>query len=190
MAYSFNDEDKTVNEFKENIPFGKHEVQITGAMAEVTEAGKDYIAVGVVDVDGVEDEVRLWFTGGASNISFNTLRQVAVHCADDEEAKEAARNKVDACKDNDELAAVISELCSGKKVWYTKYYDATRTYQTENGTFRSINKNIYGYEPKLKPELMPKDTAPAKTAADLVGGEDVTGTDAAAGIPKDEDWAK
>lgn len=189
MAFNFSDEDKTVSEFKENIPFGKHEVQITGAIADVTEAGKDFIAVGIVDVDGVEDEVRLWFTGGASNISFNTLRQVAVHCADTEEAKEEARQKVDAVQNGDDLAALISELCSGKKVWYTKYYDPSRTYTTENGTFRSINKNIYGYEPKLKPELMPTNTAPATSAADLVGGEELKG-DAAAGIPKDEDWAK
>lgn len=157
MAFNFSDEDKEVREFQESLPFGVSVVQVTGAIADQNDNGKEFIEVGVVNEAGVEDSVKLWFTGGASNISFNTLRQIAVHCSDDEEAKAAARDRIDAVKDSQELADAISEICSGKQIWYTKYYDAQgRTYTNGYGTFKSINENIYSYEPKLKPELMPK----------------------------------
>ena len=190
MSYQFNDDDKEVREFAETMPFGITVVQVTGALADQTEKGVDFIEVGVVAENGVEDSAKLFFTGGASNISFNTLRQIAVHCAETEEAKEAARQRVDAVKDGDELAAVISELCTGKQIWFTKYYDAKgRTFTNEHGTFKSINKNVLGYEPKLKTELMPKpanDDGEAKEVDTPFG----KATDAGATVPKDGDWAK
>jgi hypothetical protein len=72
--------------------------------------------------------------------------------------------------------------CIGKKCWFTKYPDPKRTYEAADGSIKkSINKNIYGYAPKLREDLMPKqdtvadvDTDKPITAADL-GGEDVSG---------------
>lgn len=186
MAHTFNDDEKEVREFAQSMPFGVNVVQITGAISDQTEKGTEFIEVGVVNEQGVEDSAKLYFTGGASNISFNNLRQLAVHCVgEDEEAKEAARKKVDEAKDTDELATIISELCTGKSAWFTKYYDAKgSTFTNEFGTFKSVQKNVLGYEPKLKPELMPK---PADNQGDpLAGAEPATG-EAADNIPSN--WA-
>lgn len=189
MAFEFNDESKKVQDFKETIPFGVSEVQFAGAIADQTEAGKEFIEVAVVNKDGIEDSARLWFVSEQSgNISFNTLRQILVHAAKDDKAKEEARQKADAVKDSQELCDLLNERLAGAKFWFTKYFDASRTYEAQNGeTRRSINKNVYGYEPKLKPELMPK---PANEQGDpLAGAEDVTNDpDVAAGIP--DDWSK
>lgn len=159
MAYKFNEEDKAVTEFKESIPFGVHKVKITGVIPDVTDAGKDFIEVGVITDDGLETSVRCWFTGGASNISFNTLRQIAVHNAKDEEGRDKRADAIDSVKDTDELGILLNDMLMGGECWISKFYDPTRTYQAKDGSTRkSVNTNIYGYEPKLKPNLMPRPT--------------------------------
>lgn len=192
MSYSFTEEDKEVKEFKESISFGVHKVQFLGATAEETDAGKDFIAVGIVSEDGIEDEARLWFVGGASNISFNTLRAIVVHNAKEAD-KEKAGAEADACKDTQELAdLLIKYLEGGGELWYTKFYDPKRTYTTDNGTFRSINKNIYSYPPKSRPDLMPNPEAEAKTADDLLEEPFQSGTpvDATTKAQIPDNWAK
>jgi hypothetical protein len=183
MAYDFKSEDKEVREYSESLPFGISEVQIMQAETGTSEKGSDFIELTVTDKDGIEDKARFWFTGGAVQISFNNIRQIAVHCAKDEEEKAAAREAIDSASNSDDLASYLNEKCIGGQVWFTKYYDPERTYTTGKGTFRSINKNVIGYQPKLKPELMPQKvrqggdaTAPASEADSL-----------AADIPKD--WA-
>lgn len=197
MAFKFSDEDKEVKDFTETIPFGVHEVQFTGAIAGETDAGKDFIEIGVVAKDGLEDSARLWFVGGASNISFNTANQVAVHQGKDEEEKVTIRERVEAVNDSQELVDILNDVCASGKLWFSKYYDPKRTYQNQKGeTRQSINKNIYGYEPKAKPELM---TSPenqplskddpnfaTKLAASTKNGK----ADAASNVPSDDDWAK
>lgn len=188
MAHQFNDDEKEVREFSDNIPFGITVVQVTGAIADVNQNDKEFIEVGVISENGVEDSAKFWFTGGASNISFNNLRTIAVHCAETDELKEKARQAVDAVKDSQELADLISEICTGKKVWFTKYYDAKgSTFTNEYGTFKSTNKNVLGYEPKLREDLMPQKTedTPFGPATDVTPP-----TDAASTVPKDADWAK
>lgn len=158
MAYNFNEEDKEVQEFNERIGFGRTKVQFQGAVAETTEQGKDYIEVMVMDSEGVEETARVWFVGGAAKISFNTLRQIIVHNGKDEAEKERLRQLADGAKDTSELADILNNECASGELWFTKYYDPSRTYTAADGsTRRSINKNIYGYEPKLKPELMPQE---------------------------------
>lgn len=149
-------DDKEVKEFQQGIPFGVSTVQFTGAVADKTEADKDFIEVGVVDKNGVEDSARLWFVGGAVNISFNTIRQICVHNAKPEN-KDKARDAVDAAEDTEALASLMNEIVgNGGELWFTKYYDPKRTYQAQNGeTKRSVNKNVYGYEPNERPDLMP-----------------------------------
>lgn len=185
MSYDFGDKDKEVREFSESMPFGISIVQIMQVEAVTDANGKDYIEITVTNKDGIEDTARNYFTGGAVNISFNALRQIAVHVAKDEEEKQAARDAVDATNNTEELAAYLNEKAIGGEVWFTKYYDAARTYTTENGTFKSINKNVLGYEPKLKTELMPQK-APAGGNEQFPGAQPATG-DAAANVPKD--WA-
>lgn len=184
MAYQFSDDDKAAtDDFQERIPFGVSEVKLVGATAGQTDDGKDFIELTVADNNGLEDNARVWFTGGASPYSFQTIRQIVVHTVADAD-KEKARMAVESCKDTDDLVDLLNTKCVGKQLWFTKYYDANRTYVNKNGeTKRSINNNIYGYEPKLKPELMPDDQQPLN-ANDFPGDEKPTG-EAANNIPNE-----
>lgn len=186
MAYNFSDEDKAAtSDFQDRIPFGVHEVQFVGASAGETEANKDYIDVTVADASGVEERVRVWFTGGASPYSFQTLRQIAVHTAKTDDAKEKARMAVENTKNTDELANLLNKNCVGGSLWFTKYYDPSRTYDSNGQTRRSINTNVYGYEPKPKPELMPSD---AENVQKTFPGAKPDDAEAAGSVPPDSAW--
>lgn len=167
-TYKFDEQTKEVREFKERLPFGISDVTIedikTGKMED---SGKHYIAVSVKAVDGdAEEEVRLWLTSSvAANISFNALRDIAVHDAKTESTKESRRKAIDAITDSEELVTLIGKLKS-PQAWVTKYYDKERTYTDNTGkTRRSVNTNLLGYKPKLKPELMPVQEMPTAEAA-------------------------
>lgn len=156
MAYQFNDEDKVEREFAEKLPYGVSKVQLVGATAGETDDGKDWIDLEITTEDGIEDTARVWFTGKAAPYSFNTLRQIAVHQGKDDAEKEKIRAAVEACGTSDELATLLNDKVAGGELWFTKYLDPQRTWQDNDGnTRRSVNKNVYGYEPKEKPELMP-----------------------------------
>lgn len=196
MAYEFNAEDKEVKEFSERIGFGVHKVQLVGAVAGTDDKDRDYVDVTIVSEDGIEETVRQWFTGGASNISFNTLRQILVHSVDTEEKKATVRDAVDAVKNTDDLCVYLNKA-AGAELWLTKYLDPKRTYQNTAGQTRpSINTNIMGYEPRLKPELMPKtDTrvADAQTAFGPDAKEvpfESQGDAPGSTVPKKDAWAK
>ena len=156
MAYKFNDESKAVKEFGDYLPFGVHKVQLMLAEAGETDAGKPFIEINFATEDGIEDKARVWFVSDANaNISFNTLRQMLVHNTP-EGHKDKARDAVDAVKDIDELATLLNEKMMAGEFWVTKYYDPSRTYTNQAGdTKKSINTNMYGYEPKARPDLMP-----------------------------------
>lgn len=199
MAHEFNAEEKEVKQFADRIGVGVHKVQLVSAEAGITADGKDFIELNIISEDGIEESVRLWFTGGASNISFNTLRQILVHSVKDDEKKAVVRDAVDAVGNTDELVTYLNKA-AGCELWLTKYYDPKRTYQNSQGqTRRSINTNVYGYEPKLKPELMPKPAAPGSGPVDLgalgVGTEVPfsSPTDAAgsktSNVPSDDAWS-
>jgi hypothetical protein len=182
MGYQFNDEDKEVREFAETLPFGVNKVNLLLAEAGQTEAGKDYIELNFVSEQGIEDKARVWFVGKASNISFNTLLALAIHNQSTDKAKEEMRQAFESLADSEELCNLLNEKCMNGEFWVTKYYDPERTYQNNQGqTRRSINKNIYGYEPKLKPELMPRPANADGTPAD---NQTTPGNDAATNIPK------
>lgn len=179
----FNDTTKEVREPNSGnyFDYGVHRVQLgLFELGGTGEGEKEYIEVTVIDPEDGErtDTVRLWFsTDKAANYSFNTLRQIAVHNAP-EDKKDAARDAMDAVEDTAALEALLNEKLIGGECWYTKYQDPQRTYQAQDGsTRRSVNKNIYGYEPKLRPELMPKDQDQITTDnVDKIfpGAEDVT----------------
>jgi hypothetical protein len=157
MSYNFTDEDKQAEERKDYLPFGVNTVEIVGATAGETEAGKDYIEVTVKTGD-IEDNARVWFTGGAAKYSFQTIQQIVVHSAKTSADKEKARMEAEKCVNTDDMANLLNSKCVGAECWVTKYYDPTRTYTSQGGeTKKSINTNLYGYEPKLKPELMPQE---------------------------------
>lgn len=185
----FTDEQKQVKEFSQNwFGFGVHKVQIGLVENGGTEEGeKEYIEVTVMDPnDGeITDTARVWFTtDNAANYSFNTLRQIYVHNAP-EDKKDEARDTFDKVADTDEITALMNEKLIGKECWFSKYPSPDRTYQAQDGSVKkSIDKNIYGYEPKEKPELLPKDGQKEELNKTFPGAEDAAGTDGAAGIPK------
>ena len=181
-SYKFDDQIKEVREFKERLPFGITEVTLQKIEESKTDAGKHYIAATVRSADGdVEEEIRLWLTSTISaNITFNTLRDIAVHNAKTEADKEKRRKAIDATADSGELVALMQKIV-GAHAWATKYYDKERTYTDNEGkTRRSINTNLLGYQPKLKPELMPVEDMPS--AITDVMGEELTKEDLS-GIP-------
>ena len=188
MSYDFNDESKVVKEFGDYLGFGVHKVQLMLAETGETDAGKPFIEINFTTADGIEDKARVWFVSEANaNISFNTLRQMLVHNTKEAD-KDKAREAVDKVKDIDELATLLNEKMMAGEFWVTKYYDPSRTYENQSGaTKRSINTNMYGYEPKPHPELMPKPADENGDALENVnkvmpGSEEVK-ADGAGGIP-------
>ena len=158
MSYNFTDEDReTANQDRtERMPFGINVVKLVGATANENKDGKEFLEVTVANAAGLEDTAKFWFTGGASPYSLQKVQQIVVHSAKTDSAKEQAREAVQAIKDLDALASMLNSKCVGAEAWLTKYYDPSRTYQNQNGdTKRSINTELTGYEPVLKPELMP-----------------------------------
>ena len=188
MARAISDEAK---EFEGNgggqwLGFGVHEVQIMLIDMGELDSGTEYMEFTVVGKSDEEERVRLWITDKSEKYTFATLKSIYTHCAP-EDKKEAAKEALDKCKDYDEVLALLQK-CIGKQVWITKYPDPSRTYTNSQGeTKRSINTNIYGYEPKLREDLMPKDDQKEELNKTFPGAEDVTNTEAAKGIP--EDWA-
>jgi hypothetical protein len=177
MAHKFSDEAKEFEGGGNWFGFGVHEVTIGEITEGQTDGGTDYIEFTVLGDDGEEDTARVWLTEKAEKYSFNTLRSIYVHCAP-EEAKDKARDSFDKAPDSTKVVEMMNDKCVGKKCWFTKYPDPTRTYQNSAGeTKQSINKNIYGYEPKPRNDLLPKQD----TVADVTGDE--TQDDIAAGIP-------
>ncbi len=163
----FSDENKTVREFTNNyFDYGVHNVLIGEVELGQTDAGKEYIEITVVDPGNAEitDSARVWFTSDkAANYSFNVLRTIFVHNTP-EARKDEARDIFDRVQDTETLVQIMQGV-KGKECWFTKYQDPERTYTAQDGTQRkSVNKNVMGYAPKLKPELIP---APR-------GGEEIT----------------
>lgn len=185
----FNEDTKQVKEFADSnwFGFGVHKVQIAEIGLGHTDDDKEFVEIGVVGENGEEDTARVWFTTDkAANYSFNVLRQIYVHNAP-EDKKDAARDAMDGVKDTEDLVDKLQEKLLGGECWFTKYPDPQRTYQGTDGQTRpSINKNVYGYEPKLRPELLPKDQQPLNKKAldDMFPGNEKADGDATAGIPK------
>lgn len=151
------------------LPFGVTKVQIVGFSEGKTDSGKEYVEVAFVTAEGIEDRARVWFsTDAAARYSFNTLRTIFLHsCPEDE--KEKATKAIDAVPTTEKLVELIAPRLAGKEMWVTKYVDPTRTYEKNGQTFKSVNVNVYGHEPKLNEELMPKPQA-RQSVAQAVGG--------------------
>lgn len=172
----FSDDDKKVNEFSGNKFFeeGVHPVKISTITLDTTKDGKEFMAFGVVDsMDGDnehEDEVRFWFSSpGAINFSFNRIREIFVHNAPDAK-KDETRTKFDAITDTEKLEAAAQKVLIGKDAWLKVEQNPNRTYQNSAGeTKNSFDKNLTGYEPKLKSTSAP---APNNTQPITVTDDD------------------
>lgn len=189
MSYEFDDEVKTVSDYNGNyFGYGVHKVHIGQVTNDETESGSEFIEFTLLGDNDEEDTARVWFTSPKSaNYSFNVLRSIFVHNQSDDK-KEKARDAVDAVTNAKELCDLLQNVVGGE-CWFTKYESPDRTYVNKDGiTKRSIDKNIMGYEPQPKPELIRQDSQKAELNA-LEGATDITG-DKDVKIPGDKDWAK
>jgi hypothetical protein len=172
----FTDEHKTVKEFSDAnwFDYGVHKVQIAQIDLDKTENDKEFMEFSLIGENEEEDTARVWFTTDkAINYSINVLRQIFVHNAP-EAKKDEARDMFDAVGDTSELHKLLNEKLVGGNCWFSKYPSPDRTYTAQDGTVKkSIDKNIYGYEPKSRPELETKRD-------DVV---DLNDTSASSGIP-------
>lgn len=179
----FTDEDKEGTEFKDTFfKFGVHKVQIDGVVIDEDDQDREYVEVGVIDPENADTtaNVRMWLhTDGSKKFTFSRLRDLYVHNAPKEE-KENARISFDAVEDGVELIQLLDKLI-GKDAWIDVYPDPTRKYQNSKGEWKpSINTNIYGYEPKPRPELLPdttKQVDPSDYPTDGNGKDEPFGSD-------------
>lgn len=192
MPYQLSDDDKQeINNRGNYFDFGVHAVKI--GMVEPGVHGdeeKEYIEFTLLGPNEEEDTARLWFTEKAGKYSFNTMREIAVHNAKDAD-KEKARNAMDNCVTVEDLAKVFNDKVVGGECWFTVYPSKTRTYTGNDGTLKkSIDKNIYGWQPKPREDLLP-NKPDVVIDPDTVGSidlpDDKPKSDAKANIPKD--WA-
>lgn len=183
----FNDTDKLLKDiFDDRLEFGVHKVKMTVATAEKSDEGKEYIEIHIVGPkpDEIEDKARFYFVGGATNISFNEISRIIMHNTP-EAKKDAMKKKITALEDPEAMAALLNEVCTGGELWLTKYYDPKRTYTNAKGeTKKSVNTNLYGYEPKLKPELMPAPKVEANLEVPFESASDASAT-----VPAKGDWS-
>lgn len=159
----FNDAHKEVKEYSSNyFSFGVHRVTIESFGLGTTDDGKEYVEAFFFDPENVDckDSARLWFTTDKGiNNSFNTLRSIFVHNAP-EEKKDDARAVMDKVKNTAQMVEILNKTLPGKEMWFTKFFDPERTFTGKDGkVYRSTNKNVYGFRPKEKPDLMPKKDA-------------------------------
>lgn len=173
----FTDEHKTVKEFSDAnwFDFGVHKVKIAQIELGETDGGKEYLEFTVIGGNEEEDTARVWFTTDkAINYSINVVRQIYVHNAP-EDKKDAAKETFDSVADLEALHKLLNEKLVGGECWFTKYQSPDRTYTAQDGSVRkSVDKNIMGYEPKPRTDLLAK-------VDDVV---DLNSDDAALNIPK------
>ena len=148
---------------------GVYTVQIVEVTGGVTDKGSEFFEFEVVGGNGEEGKVRTYFTDAAKPYSFNTIRNIFVHNTV-EKNKDKIREMVDACEDTDALLKLCEGL-RGKDAWLlVQYTGDTYTNPTSGKSYKNVNRNLYGYEPKFTPT---PETASSKVA-EQTGGEEIT----------------
>jgi hypothetical protein len=165
----FTDEDKVEKVFNNNY-FGEgiFKVQIVSVKAGETDKGSEYFEFELVGEGGEEGNARVYFTEKAKPYSFNTIRAIFVHNAVNDAAKEKTRKAIDAVKDTDELLK-LCEALRGKECWLLVEKTGEKYTSKSNGReYDQLNKNIYGYEPKMK------NVSDATAVINEMGGGEIT----------------
>ena len=138
----------TPEETKESgyFEFGVHEVKITKTKIDKHD-NKPYAEV-FVENDSFGDRARLWLhTPDTRRISIDTVRKILVHNQADEDIKQKIREKIQQIKNLADFAALL-EKTVGCTAWFKVSEDEDRTYEKDGKVKKSINRRIYGYEPK------------------------------------------
>ena len=138
----------TPEETKESgyFEFGVHEVKIAKTKIDKHD-NKPYAEI-FVENDSAEDRARLWLhTPDTRRISIDTVRKILVHNQEDEDIKQKIREKIQQIKNLADFAALL-EKTVGCTAWFKVSEDEDRTYKKNGEIKKSINRRIYGYEPK------------------------------------------
>ena len=126
--------------------FGVHEVRIAKTKIDKHDS-KPYAEI-FVENESAEDRARLWLhTPDTRRISIDTVRRILVHNQEDENIKQKIREKIQQIKNLADFA-VLLEKTIGCTAWFKVSEDEDRTYEKDGKVKKSINRRIYGYEPK------------------------------------------
>lgn len=129
---------------------GVHEVMITSAEFFETDDKKIFLELNIIGSNDEQDTARLYFTEGAKKISLDTIRKILVHNASDDETKDKIREAYKKVTSLAQLVPFTLKLVD-KQAWY-KVEKSDKTYTSkETGEIKtSYNRNIYGFEPRMK----------------------------------------
>lgn len=150
----------TPEETKESgyFEFGVHEVKIAKTKIDKHD-NKPYAEI-FVENDSAEDRARLWLhTPDTRRISIDTVRKILVHNQEDESIKQKIREKIQQIKNLADFAALL-EKTVGCTAWFKVSEDEDRTYKKNGEIKKSINRRIYGYEPKSDTSKTQAETKP------------------------------
>lgn len=126
--------------------FGVHEVKIAKTKIDKHD-NKPYAEI-FVENESAEDRARLWLhTPNTRRISIDTVRRILIHNQENEDIKQKIREKIQQIKNLADFA-VLLEKTIGCTAWFKVSEDEDRTYEKDGKVKKSINRRIYGYEPK------------------------------------------
>jgi len=171
VKVSITDEDmapRNSNYFDEGV----HEVMIVKAERGRTDSGKDYVEFTVEGQGGESGTARLWFTTeAASNYALSILAGIAVHNKKTEEDKNKVRTAFKDIKDTDVIDDKFLKKFEQMDAWYTVQQSDRQYINNKGETKYSYDKNIYGYEPKLKSRPVTADQL--KSVSEPVDNDDI-----------------
>ena len=159
----------TADDFSDRnfFEFGIHEVTIEGAVLESLDDGREYIEIGVRGDNGESDTVRLFLsTEKAIKFHLRTLQAICVHNAKSEADKDKVRNAFIGKIDDKKIRTILDKM-EGYRAWFQVEQDPARTYTNASGEERpSLDKNIYGYQPR------PRQKTREEQVQELMGASD------------------
>lgn len=129
---------------------GVHDVTVKSAKFDKNPNGKVFVEVEVADDSDRKGSAKLWFEGGATPYSLNTIRTIFVHNAETKEDKDKLREFFKAPKSLHVISEVLPKL-TGKQCWYSSQ-KTEETYEANDGsTKHRYENNVWAFEPTLKP---------------------------------------
>jgi hypothetical protein len=146
-SVTFSEEDLKENSF---LGVGVHEVEISAVKFDSSTTGKIFLNV-EVEKDGATGSARLFFSEEAKKYSIDKIRGIFVHNCETDGKKQQIRDFFKTITTLADLNKIIDRLV-GKKCWY-KNEKTEETYVDRNGDEKyRYNKDIAGYEMKMKVE--------------------------------------
>lgn len=147
---------------------GVHEVLIEKAERGVHD-GKEYVEFTVKGENGETDTTRLWFTTEKScKYALSILAGIATHNKESEADKQKVRDAFKQITDTDQVDDKFLKKFENDHAFFSVYKSDTRTYTNAQGeTKPSFDKNLYGYKPNEKKDLVADAKAELQKPIDL-----------------------